>query len=359
MKIRLFCLSSLLIASAFCSLPLIAAEKENAATLAKIHGGAVVQLGASNTDTATKLGKTGRYIINLLDADSKVITKAQKTLHENDIYGVASAETLADFTHLPYTENLINLVIADTATDKAKEIFRVLVPDGALVVTDPGSLNKVNLKDAGFLNIQEVPSPTDENKNWLIAHKPWPDNMGHWTHPRHDSNGNAVSPDTAVGEPRRIRWIAGHSGSEVEGMVSDDGRNFYGQSLTRDSFNGLRLWHRNLALAEDKMDPATFSMTRLSREYARPVATEKYLFAVAFPTKNLVAIDSVTGEIVRSFPEIVKPKELVQHKGTVVATAQTGIYAFSTETGDILWKKESSAPRTIVAGSDRVSYIQG
>ncbi len=359
MKNRLLCLSSLLIAASFCCLPLDAAEKENAATLAKIHGGAVVQLGASNTGTATELAKTGRYIVNLLDSDAKAVTKAQTTFHKNAVYGVAAAETLKDFSHLPYTENLINLIIAESGTVKPKEIFRVLVPDGALVVTNPGALNKVNLKDAGFLNIQEVTNPTGGEKKWLVAHKPWPDNMGHWSHPRHDSNGNAVSPDTAVGEPRRIRWIAGHSGSEVEGMVSDDGRNFYGQSLTRDSFNGLRLWHRNLALAEDKMDPATFTMTRLSRDYARPVATEKYLFAVAFPTKNLVAIDSVTGEIVRSFPEIVKPKELVQHKGTVVATSATGIYAFSTETGDILWKKESSSPRTIVAGSDRVSYIQG
>ena len=100
-------------------------------------------------------------------------------------------------------------------------------------------------------------------------------------------------------------------------------------------------------------------MTRLSRDYARPVATEKYLFAVAFPTRNLVAIDAVTGDIVRTFSEIQSPKELVQHKGTVVATSKTGIYAFSTETGDILWKKLASAPRTIVAGSDRVSFIQG
>lgn len=319
----------------------------------------MVQLGAADTSTAIALAKTGRYIINLLDADAKTITKAQSILHDNAVYGVAAAETLADFSHLPYSENLINLIIAESSPAKAKEIFRVLVPDGALVVTQPGALNEVNLKDAGFLNIQEVPDPSGGNGKWLIAHKPWPDNMGHWSHPRHDSNGNAVSPDTAVGEPRRIRWIAGHSGNEVEGMVSDDGRNFYGSTLTRDSFNGFRLWHRDLGLDEKKMDPSKFVMKSLSRNFARPVATEKYLFAVAFPTKNLVAIDAVTGEIVRSFPEIKSPRELVQHKGTVVATAQSGIYAFSTETGDILWKKESSSPRSIVAGSDRVSYIQG
>ncbi|MCF6311395.1 MAG: PQQ-binding-like beta-propeller repeat protein [Verrucomicrobiales bacterium] len=359
MKKRLLALPSLLLAFSLCPITSQAVESENSATLAKIHGGAVVQLGATDTTTALTLAKTGRYIVHLLDTKTDVVSQAQKTLQKNHIYGVASAETLADFSHLPYSENLINLLIANSGDATAKEIFRVLVPDGALVITHPGALNKVNLKDAGFLNIQEVPNPNDPEKKWLIARKPWPDNMGRWSHPRHDANGNAVSPDTAVGEPKRIRWIAGHSGNEVEGMVSDGGRNFYGNTLTRDSFNGFRLWHRDLGLAKDKMDPANYVMKGLSRNQARPVATEKYLFAVAFPTKNLVAIDAATGEIAHSFPEIKNPKELVQHKGTVVATGPSGIYAFSSETGALLWKKEASAPRTIVAGSDRVSYIQG
>jgi outer membrane protein assembly factor BamB len=359
MKNRIASFLLLLLTSVFSHPPAIAAENETPATLARIHGGAVVQLGAGETTTASELAKTGRYIVHLLDSDAAAIENAQATFHKNAVYGVAAAETLADFSHLPYSENLINLVIVEATKTPPGEIFRVLVPDGAIVVTRPGPLNKVNLKDAGFTGIKEVPSPHDADQNWIIAHKPWPDNMGHWTHPRHDANGNAVSPDTAVGEPRRIRWIAGHSGREVEGMVSDGGRNFYGNTLTRDSFNGFRLWHRDLTLAESKSDPATFVMKTLNANSARPVATEKYLFAVAFPTKNLVTIDAKTGGIVRSFPEIKNPKELVQHKGTVVATTQEGIYAFSAETGDLLWKKLSSSPRTLVAGSDRVSYIQG
>ena len=339
--------------------PVIGADEESPATLAKIHGGLVVQLGAPDTEVATQLAGTGRYIIHVLDTGSEAIEKARENLHKQQVYGVASAETVSDYSHLPYTENLINLIVAGPNTATAEEIFRVLVPEGAVVVTDPGSMNQEVLEKAGFEFIEEVSSLVDGNQKWVVAHKPWPESMGHWTHSRHDADGNAVSPDTAVGEPKRIRWIAGHSGTEVEGMVSDDGRNFYGHALTRDSFNGMRLWHRDLTQAEDKMDPANFVMKRLRGDLARPVATEKYLFAVAFPTQNLVALDSETGEIVRSFPEIVKPQELVQHKGTVVATCTTGVYAFSAETGEILWKKLASSARTVVAGSDRVSYIQG
>ena len=342
-----------------CQGPLIGAEEESPATLAEIYGGLVVQLGVPDTKLATQLAGTGRYIIHVLDTKSEAIENAQTVLHKEQVYGVASAETISDFSHLPYTENLINLIVTGPNTATAEEIFRVLVPQGAVVVTSSESLTMKSLEGAGFEFIKEVPSPANENQKWIVAHKPWPESMGHWTHSRHDANGNAVSPDTEVGEPKRIRWIAGHSGTEVEGMVSDGGRNFYGHSLTRDSFNGMRLWHRDLSLAEEKMDPADFTMKRLSGDLARPVATEKYLFAVAFPTKSLVALDSKTGEIVRSFPEIVMPQELVQHKGSVVATCATGIYAFSAETGEILWKKEASSARTIVAGSDRVSYIQG
>ena len=343
----------------FCQNPSICAENENPASLAKIHGGLVVQLGASNAGTASELAETGRYVIHLLDTDAQAIGKARTSLRRDHLYGVASAESIPNFTHLPYTENLINLVIAGPDTARAREIFRVLAPQGAVVVTAKGSLDKEKLEKAGFEFITEVPDPKRADGKWLIAHKPWPDNMGHWTHPRHDSNGNAVSPDTAVGPPDRIRWIAGHSGNEVEGMVSDDGHNYYGRVLARDSFNGLRLWHRDLSLPKEKEDPATFVMKSLDRNQARPVATEKYLFAVASASQGLVALDGATGEIVRSFPEIKSPRDMVQHKGTIVATAEDAIYGFSAETGKLLWKRDSSSPRTIVAGGDRVSYIQG
>jgi len=335
------------------------ADETSPASLVDIHGGLVVQLGVPETELVVQMAETGRYIIHVLDTDGETISKTQTVLHSKNVYGVASAETVDDYEHLPYTENLINLIVAGPGTAGIEEIFRVLVPQGAVILTAPGSMNPEKLEAAGFESVREVVSPLDENHKWLLASKPWPESMGHWTHSRHDANGNAVSPDTEVGEPKRIRWIAGHSGTEVEGMVTDGGRNFYGHALTRDSFNGMRLWHRDLTQTEEEMDPANFVMKRLSGDLARPVATEKYLFAVAFPTKSLVALDAKTGEVVRSFPEIATPKELIQSKGTVVATSSSGIYGFSAETGNILWMKEASSARTIVAGGDRVSYIQG
>jgi outer membrane protein assembly factor BamB len=332
-------------------------DTPEAAEIAGVHGGAVVQIGADDAALSVSLAKTGRYIINVFDKDAEKVASVRSALHEENLYGVASAETFDEPSRLPYTEHLINLVVLDKDLVPLSEILRVLTPGGSLLMRNPGGLTDAALKEAGYTEARAVESPS--GAQWLFARKPWPENMGRWTHSRHDADGNAVSPDTAVGEPKRIRWIAAHSGREVEGMVTDGGRNFYGQALTRDSFNGLRLWHRDLSQPEEKMDPASFEMKPLNRDLARPVATEKFLFAVAFPTRNLVALDAVTGEIAYSFPEIKNPTELVQHKGIIVATAEDAVYAFSHLTGEIVWKNESTDPRAIVSGGDQVGYIQG
>ena len=93
-------------------------------------------------------------------------------------------------------------------------------------------------------------APPQEQGDYIVSTKRWPMAMDVWSHPRHAADGNAVSSDTLVGPPERVRWIAAAT-SEVEGMVTAGGRNFYGGILARDSFNGLRLWHRDLAKSEE------------------------------------------------------------------------------------------------------------
>ena len=62
------------------------------------------------------------------------------------------------------------------------------------------------------------------DESWVVARKPWPDSMDEWTHPRHSAAGNAVTRDTVVGPPRRVRWLAG-PWTEVANLVTADGRN--------------------------------------------------------------------------------------------------------------------------------------
>ena len=79
-----------------CQTALRGADAENSATLAKNQGGLVIQLGDPNAEMASELANTGRYIIHLLDTERGKIEKARTVLHERQVYGVASAETVAD-----------------------------------------------------------------------------------------------------------------------------------------------------------------------------------------------------------------------------------------------------------------------
>ncbi|HIG80823.1 MAG TPA: hypothetical protein EYQ62_04105, partial [Verrucomicrobiales bacterium] len=239
---------------------------------AQARGGLVVQLGASDTAAAAQLAGTGRFVVQVLDADGAKVQQARAALTKAGVYGLVSAEKLDDPRHLPYTENLVNEVaVRALGGMPLAEVFRVLVPRGFVTASPRAGVNEAQLKAAGFEAISRA------KDGGLFARKPWPENMDTWTHSRHGASGNAVSLDTAVGPPERVRWVAAAM-EEVEGLVSDEGRNFYGGVLARDSFNGLRLWHRDLMRGE--VNDANFSLPRLSGNRARPVASGKFLFAI-------------------------------------------------------------------------------
>ena len=317
-----------------------------------IHGGLVVQLGAADTATPAALSRTGRYLVNVLDTDAAAITNARQQLRAQGHYGLVSADRIAGPSHLPYTENLVNLVLVRNLSVPAAEIFRVLVPEGVVIVADSKAITKQQLKAAGFTAISDLKFAS--GAPLVTARKPWPGDMDSWSHPRHGADGNAVSSDTLVGPPERVRWIAAAT-SEVEGMVSAGGRNFYGAVLARDSFNGLRLWHFNLTNAEP--NAATFNLPRLSATLARPIASREYIFAIV--RDKLVALDAATGQVVREFPGVTKPKQLAHAGETVVAADDNVVRAYSIRTGAELWSFEAANANNLIVGGDLVSLIHG
>lgn len=309
-------------------------------------GGLVVQLGAEDLQLPAALSRTGAHLIQVLETDAKRVIAAQKELTASGFYGLVSVEHVAGFAKLPYTENLVNYIIVSHAGAPAREIFRVLTPGGTLVVTRKGIMNQAELKFAGFASVIE-------SDGALTARKPRPVEMDEWSHSRHAANGNAVSQDTAVGPPARVRWVAGAT-EEVEGVVTAGGRNFYGGVLARDSFNGLRLWHRDLGKAERNI--AIFRLPLLATNQARPVASARYVIAVE--KGRLVALDALTGEIARTFTDISQPRELLICGGTVVACDTKAIAAFDVESAKLLWRQESAGIRNIVANGETVAFIR-
>ncbi|PAY21333.1 hypothetical protein CKO51_01775 [Rhodopirellula sp. SM50] len=318
------------------------------AAAANLQGGLIVQLGGQNTDAAARLSRTGRYLIHVLDADAQVTRSAQQRLREQGNYGLAWAEHVRDPQRLPYAENVVNLIVVDGYCVPATELLRVLAPGGSVVVVNESVVEQINLDAPGFSQTRDVGAAR-------VVRKRWPSEMDIWSHSRHDADGNAVSLDTAVGPPQRVRWIAAAT-SEVEGMVTAGGRNFYGGVLARDSFNGLRLWHRDLN-KDGVNNPDTFSLPRLAGDGSRPVASDRRLFAKL--KDRLVAIDAATGEVSVELAEMKSPRAFLFDGVRVIAADDKTVRAFDVENGAELWRVESAEPRHVVADGQRVALVQG
>ncbi len=315
------------------------------------YGGLCVQIGAQESQFAGDLAQTGRYLVHVLDDDAAAVAAARRELAARNVYGMVSLEQRPAGAPLPYSENLVNLLVMFERPRKAlsaREISRVLTPN-AVVLVASGVMSEENLKAIGLEDVRSIKT----DRTWLVGRKPWAKEMDGWSHPRHSASGNAVSNDVAVGPPRRVRWVVAAQ-SEVAGMVSADGRNFYAGALARDSFNGLRLWHRDLVRPNASQ---TFTMRSISRNSASPVTDGKHLFAVV--AKKLLALDAVSGRTVREFPNPSEPNKVLVHEGTLLAINKDSLRAFNVATGNLLWTHEAEEPRHVVMEDKLVALVQG
>ena len=316
--------------------------------VAGLHGGLIVQLGARDTTTAAELSLTGRYLIHLIDSSEETIDAAQKALRRDGYYGLAWAETRRANERLPYAENMVNRILVTGLTVPAKEMFRALTPGGMVVIQDRSRIDLEQLVEAGF-------EPIEQDDSRMVVRKPWPHEMDIWSHPRHAADGNAVSLDTLVGPPERVRWIAAAT-SEVEGMVSAGGRNYYGGILARDSFNGLRLWHRALS-RDGELNAAEFSLPRLAREGTRPIASDQLLFSMM--GNRAVVLDAASGEQLCELEGVENPQSILYDGQRVIAADDSSLAAFDPHSGKQLWRVDAAEPRHVVADGKFVSFVQG
>jgi len=315
---------------------------------AGLHGGLIVQLGANDATSAANLSLSGRYLVHVLDTNAEEVESARSHIREYGRYGMAWAEHANNKDRLPYAENIVNMIVVESYTVPIEELTRVLVPGGTIVSLNSSVLSKKQIAAARFESMT-----TDGST--LIAKKPWPLAMDDWSHPRHAANGNAVSLDTLVGPPERVRWIAAAT-SEVEGMVTSGGRNFYGGMLSRDSFNGLRLWHRDLKQGTEA-NAVGFTLPKLTTDSVRPVASKRLVFGVL--KDRPVAFDAATGEVAIEFGDIANPNSMIHDEKQVILSDDKSVRAFDIETGKELWQIESSAPRNVVTDGKWVSFLQG
>ncbi len=312
----------------------------------RIAGGLCVQLGAENTEQVLALARSGHFIVQVLDPDPAAVQAARKAIHSEGLYGLVSAERWQPAKGLPYAENLVNVAVLPDhlpAAPAPAEVARILCPGGILVVQD-GDV-AVPFQAAGL-------EAVGRKGDWYVARKRWPAEMDQWTHPRHAADGNAVSRDKLVGPPRRIRWVAGPS-VEISNMVTAAGRNYYGGVWTRDAFNGLRLWQRELNPSPQR---GGFAFHYASGS-VRPVAAGDRLLVVT--DGCVTALDGLTGEAKQTYPEAAKPAELLAVGDTLLAIDGESLRSVALDGGQLRWKYEAPSLRYVVANRDGIFLMEG
>ena len=148
-----------------------------------VRGGLIVHVGCGDGTLTAALRANDGTLVHGLDADPANVEKARAHIRSLGLYGKVSVERWAA-KGLPYTDNLVNLLVADEPGWVAMdEVMRVLCPDGVAYTRNGGK--------------------------WTKAVKPRPANIDEWTHTLHDASNNAVASDAVVGPPRHVQWVGG------------------------------------------------------------------------------------------------------------------------------------------------------
>lgn len=281
-----------------------------------IKGGLIVHIGCGDGRLTAALHRGDNYLVQGLDTDAQAVQAAREHIRKLGIYGPVSIDLL-DSKRLPYTDNLVNLIVAEDISDVPRaELMRVLAPGGTLYAK--------------------------RNGRWSRTVKQRPENIDEWTHYLHDASGNAVAHDEVVGPPRHVQWVTGprHTRSHehipsIYSLVSTNGRIFYIADeasvasirqtpqwylVARDAFNGIQLWKRPISL----WFPHIVNWGQTPRQLQRKlVAVGDRVYVTLGVHAPLTAVNAATGEIIKVYDNTRGTEEIIFHEGTLVLVVRS------------------------------------
>jgi len=288
-----------------------------------VQGGLVVHLGCRDGTLTAALGASGAYLVHGLDTSAENVAAARRHIRSLGRYGKVSVAEF-DGRHLPYAENLVNLLVADDlGSVSGDEVVRVLAPGGVAYVSSGGAYSKTV--------------------------KPWPDRIDEWGHHLHGPDGNPVAQDRVVGPPKRIQWQADpkysrahDSDSSTDALVTAGGRIFYMAdeapaslsgdnelpdkwALTaRDAFNGVLLWKHPIKDWGWRAWKDTWYKGRADTYprniHRRLVAAGDKLYATLGYRAPVSELDAATGEILQTYAVTVRAREILYQNGQLILT---------------------------------------
>ena len=300
---------------------------------AGISGGVVVHLGVEDGKKIAALRCSESFLVQGLEEDRSKIEIARQYLSTQGIHGAVTAQEF-DGKHLPYIDNLINLVVVDTRCelqDAGSEILRVLTPRGVAIVREKGN--------EAWLS--RIPHPVSRIRGGFVMFaKPAPAEIDEWTHYLYDAGNNAVSRDTRIDSVCRQQWVGGPRWSRhhdhiagLTAMVSVGGRIFYvmdeGKTssvllpakhflVARDAFNGTILWKKPLSSWHPHLWPLKSGPAQLPR---RLVAHGQKVYLPLGMAEPLSVLDANSGKVLRTFPETRATEEVLVSDGMICVLA--------------------------------------
>ena len=283
-------------------------------TQSGVKGGLIVHLGCGDGSRTVPLHVGPQYVVQGLDQDASQVAAARKFVASKSIDGAVCFDRW-DGRHLPYAENLVNLIIAEDSGQATRgELMRVLAPLGVLMVWKDG--------------------------DWVKTVKPWPNDIDQWTHFLHGPDGNPVANDQKVGPPRKIQWLGNPRWSRhhdhmasMTSLVSSNGRLFYildegprisiqlpskWYLIVRDAFNGTILWKCSIDRWNTSQYPLKSGPAPLLR---RLVAEKDRVYVTLGIDSPVTVLDGATGKTLRTFAGSEFTREIVVSQGVAFLVA--------------------------------------
>jgi len=322
-----------------------------------IRGGLIVHLGCGDGKLTAAMRKGESFLVHGLDTNAANIAEAREHLQSRHLCGPVSVDTF-DGKHLPYVDNLVNLVVAENLYEvPVDEVMRVLAPMGTAYVKREGRWQKT---------VKKRPGAIDE-----------------WTHYLYNASGNAVSRDQWVGPTRYLKWVAGPVWSRsheytpsLAAMVSasgriiaihDDGvRGVTDERVgdrwsvyARDACNGMVLWKR--PMSEGWSTAAWGGSGNWSTPMSLPrrlLASGERVYVTLGYRSPVTVLDAVTGQTIREFANTGNTDEMVLLGRTLLVRRRRAIPSYSKQaTAWRVQRRRGQGPPPCSPGDETIAAI--
>jgi outer membrane protein assembly factor BamB len=342
-----------------------------------VKGGLVVHIGSSDGQLETDIAKSGFFLVQGLAVDAQSLETARNFIRTAGFYGEASVDLLkAEATTLPYSNNLVNLVVVSRLPNNAiplKDIWRVVATGGSLLLP------------AGQFPQDRVKSELGADKTaelsaggpWIRVKRTRAAEMDEWTHIEHDAARSMTTQDKMLGSPTGLRWVAGPLWPRTSrkglypnniGIASAGGRNYFITSneaanltakyqhvpywlIARDAWNGIKIWSR--LWKGPRQNSKEKPMTYQRGPVALVVTADRVYTSEG---NDVVEIDAATGQTLHTLTFDSPCDTLALLNDRLVAATIHNVYGIDTASFKQVWQAKAVAVNMIL-GDGKVFFV--